>query len=83
MCSDEYAMRAKKHRKYHMGLVTRQGAEKSLSEVSEKKFRAHFPVPATIPDRPVEAKAVKLYHNSIYFAGLTYPSDLWIYAGKH
>jgi hypothetical protein len=68
MCADEYAMRAKKHRKYHMGLVTRQGAEKSLSDVSEKQFRANFAVPPTIPDQAVEAK-VKLYHNSIFFAG--------------
>ena len=68
MCADEYEMRAKKHRKYHMGLVTRQGAEKSLSEVSEKQFRANFSVPPTLPDQPVEGK-VKMYHNSIFFAG--------------
>ncbi len=61
-------MRAKKHRKYHMGLVTRQGAEKSLSEVSEKRFRANYTVPPSVPDQAVEAKA-KMYHNSIFLAG--------------
>ena len=69
MCAEEYAMRAKKHRKYHMGLVTRQGAEKSLSEVSEKKFRTHYTVPPTAPVQAVEAK-VKMYHNSIFIAGI-------------
>ena len=64
-------MRAKKHRKYHMGLVTRQGAEKSLSEVSEKKFRVNYSVPPTVPDQAVEAK-VKMYHNSIFIAGTFY-----------
>jgi hypothetical protein len=39
MCSEEYAMRAKKSIKYHMGLVTRQGAEKSISQVSDEHFR--------------------------------------------
>jgi hypothetical protein len=51
-----------------MGLVTRQGAEKSLSDVSEKQFRANFAVPPTLPDDAVEAR-VKMYHNSIYIAG--------------
>ena len=68
-------MRAKKHRKYHMGLVTRQGAEKSLSEVSEKKFRTHYTVPPTAPVQAVEAK-VKMYHNSIFIAG-TGGSENW------
>jgi hypothetical protein len=68
MCAEEYKMRAKKHRKYHMGLVTRQGAEKSLSEVSDKLFRANYTVPPTIPDQAVEAKT-KMYHNSIFLAG--------------
>ena len=39
MCQEEYEKRAKNHRKYHMGLVTRVGAEKSLESVSESRFR--------------------------------------------
>ena len=68
MCEKEYAMRAKKKNVYHMGLVTRVGAEKSLSEVTDRKFRQHYPVPPNKVDRVFES-AVKMYHNSIYIAG--------------
>lgn len=68
MCEKEYSNRAKNHRKYHMGLVTRQGAEKSLGSVTEKHFRANYPVP---PDKSLVAltSSVKLYHNNIFVAG--------------
>ena len=68
MCKDEYEKRAKNHKKYHMGLVTRQGAEKSLQGVTSEHFRHHYPVPPKIPETPLSYKT-KMYHNSIYIAG--------------
>ncbi len=68
MCKKEYAMRQKKKNVYHMGLVTRVGAEKSLAGVSDERFRRHYPV----PPEPVAARfkaSVKMHHNSIYIAG--------------
>ena len=45
MCQEEYSKRAKNHKKYHMGLVTRVGIEKSLESVSETHFRNFYSVP--------------------------------------
>ncbi len=68
MCKKEYAMRQKKKNVFHMGLVTRVGAEKSLSGVSDAKFRKHYPVP---PEEVKErfTSSVKMHHDSIYIAG--------------
>ena len=68
MCEQEYANREKNHKKYHMGLVTRQGAEKSLQNVTAEHFKQYYPV----PPKPLESMLtckVKMYHNSIYIAG--------------
>ena len=68
MCEQEYANREKNHKKYHMGLVTRQGAEKSLHNVTSEHFKQHYPVPPKPLDTSLTCK-VKMYHNSIYIAG--------------
>ncbi len=68
MCEAEYAMREKKHNVYHMGLVTRQGLEKSLASVSAKQFKANYPVPPDLPERPFVA-SVSMNHNNIFIAG--------------
>ena len=69
MCEQEYANREKNHKKYHMGLVTRQGAEKSLHNVTSEHFKQHYPVPPKPLDTSLTCK-VKMYHNSIYIAGM-------------
>ena len=61
-------MREKKHKVYHMGLVTRQAVEKSLTGVSNDEFKQHYPVPPKVPCHQFGSK-VKMYHNSIYLAG--------------
>ena len=68
MCDTEYKMRAKKHNVYHMGLVTRQGAEKSLRGVAPLMFKKHYSVPPISPTESFKTN-VKMYHNSIYLAG--------------
>ena len=68
MCQKEYEMRAQKHNVYHMGLVTRQGAEKSLKNVGAKKFVQHYPMPPKQVLNPFLID-VKLTQNSIYLAG--------------
>ena len=68
MCKREYEKRAKNHKKYHMGLVTRQGAEKSLQGVTSEHFRCHYPVPPKISETSLSCN-IKMYHNSIYIAG--------------
>ena len=68
MCAEEYAIRQKKHNVYHMGLVTRQGAEKSLQSVKDSKFKAHYPVPPTEIHQWFET-SVTMSHNSIFLAG--------------
>ena len=68
MCEAEYAMREKKSNQFHMGLVTRQGAEKSLASVATNKFEAHYPVPPGIPERPFSS-SVSMNHDSIFIAG--------------
>ena len=68
MCEEEYRNREKNHRKYHMGLVTRQGAEKSLQTVTSQLFKLHYPVPPTSPRKALNYK-VKMSHNSIFVAG--------------
>ena len=68
MCEEEYRDRQKNHKKYHMGLVTRQGAEKSLQNVTAEHFKTHYPVPPQPPETSLKYK-VKMYHNSIYIAG--------------
>ena len=68
MCQEEYAERAKQRVKYHMGLVTRVGAEKSLETVPAKVFRLHYQVPPTQPESPLSIKVV-LKHDSMYIAG--------------
>lgn len=68
MCEAEYAMRRKKSNVYHMGLVTRTGAEKSLKGVADRDFRRHYPV----PPRPVTQQfvhQVNMAHNSIFIGG--------------
>jgi hypothetical protein len=76
MCQGEYSMRAKNQRKYHMGLVTRVGAEKSLESVSEKLFRSHYSVPPTRPQSPLTWKVI-LKHDSAYVAGKQSFFDLY------
>ena len=71
MCEEEYKNRAKNHKKYHMGLVTRQGAEKSLQNVTSEHFKRHYSVPPKAPETALRHK-VKMYHNSIYIAGTFY-----------
>ena len=71
MCEEEYKNRAKNQKKYHMGLVTRQGAEKSLQSVTSQHFKCHYPVPPKPPETALRHK-VKMYHNSIYIAGMLY-----------
>ena len=87
MCQDEYANRAKNHKKYHMGLVTRVGAEKSLESVSENKFKLHYQVP---PEQPQDSLLweVVLKHDSCFVAGRynkfsrELPQTPWILDGK-
>ena len=74
MCEEEYNNREKNHKKYHMGLVTRQGAEKSLQTVPSKHFKAHYPVPPNLSQALLKYK-VKMYHNSIFIAGKT---NIWL-----
>lgn len=87
MCQEEYEKRAKNHRKYHMGLVTRVGAEKSLESVSESRFRQHYSVPPIQPDLPLTWK-VLLKHDAIFVAGRynkysrELPQTPWILDGK-
>ena len=69
MCQEEYAERKKQRVKYHMGLVTRVGAEKSLETVPEKVFRTHYQVPPTEPETLLTRKVV-LKHDSCFVAGL-------------
>lgn len=61
-------MRQRKQNVYHMGLVTRLGAEKSLMSISNKKFRDHYPVPPPVVVKPFDIN-VKMYHNNIFIAG--------------
>lgn len=68
MCAAEYAIRQKKHNVYHMGLVTRQGAEKSLQSVRDQKFRDHYPVPPKEIHEWFQT-SVTMNHNSIFLAG--------------
>ena len=68
MCDAEYAMREKKSNVYHMGLVTRQGAEKSLATVSGAKFKSHYPVPPAVPELPFST-SVTMNHDSVFIAG--------------
>ena len=68
MCEQEYSSREKNHKKYHMGLVTRQGAEKSLQNVTAGHFKQYYPVPPKPLETMLTCK-VKMYHNSIYIAG--------------
>ena len=81
MCETEYSVRKAKHRVYHMGLVTRVGAEKSLSGVTPDHFRAHYSVPPEPVVKGEEAPPVtyevKMYHNSIYLAGRTRKIDFY------
>ena len=51
-----------------MGLVTRQGAEKSLQNVTAGHFKQYYPVPPKPLETMLTCK-VKMYHNSIYIAG--------------
>ena len=87
MCQDEYAQRAKNHKKYHMGLVTRVGAEKSLQSVTDKLFKQHYPVPPNEPEFPLSWKVV-LKHDSMFVAGRynkfsrELPQTPWILDGK-
>lgn len=87
MCEEEYRDRQKNHKKYHMGLVTRQGAEKSLQNVTAEHFKTHYPVPPQPPETSLKYK-VKMYHNSIYIAGRynkysrELPQTPWILDGK-
>lgn len=70
-----------------MGLVTRQGAEKSLQTVPSKHFKAHYPVPPNISQARLKFK-VKMYHNSIFIAGRynkysrELPQTPWILDGQ-
>lgn len=72
MCEREYKMKQRQHRKYHMGLVTRQGAEKSLENVAPANFKAHYPVPPSCPKTPLTPE-VAMSHNSIFLAGENVP----------
>jgi len=51
-----------------MGLVTRVGAEKSLSGVSSKRFKQHYSVPPEMIDKRFKT-AISMNHNSIFIAG--------------
>ena len=87
MCEEEYSKRAKNHKKYHMGLVTRVGAEKSLESVSDQLFRNFYPVPPKESNSPLTWKVV-LKHDSCFLAGRynkysrELPQTPWILDGK-
>jgi len=87
MCQEEYAERKKQRVKYHMGLVTRVGAEKSLETVPEKVFRTHYQVPPKEPETLLTRKVV-LKHDSCFVAGRynkfsrELPQTPWILDGK-
>ena len=87
MCQDEYEKRAKNQKKYHMGLVTRVGIEKSLETVPEARFRKHYPVPPDTTESPLTWKVV-LKHDSMFIAGRYnkfsrhLPQTPWILDGK-
>lgn len=68
MCPAEYSMRQKKKNVYHMGLMTRVGAEKSLQGVTDKTFSKHYPVPPSPITCQFESN-VRMNHNSIFLAG--------------
>jgi hypothetical protein len=61
-------MRKKRQKVFHMGVVTRQGAEKSLEDVSVARFKEHYSVPPTQPNQPFSA-SVAMTHNSLFLAG--------------
>ena len=87
MCQEEYNKRAKNHKKYHMGLVTRVGLEKSLEKVSKKDFEKHYSVPPDEPNSILWWK-VALKHDSCFIAGRynkysrELPQTPWILDGK-
>ena len=87
MCQEEYSKRAKNHKKYHMGLVTRVGIEKSLESVSETHFRNFYSVPPEESEHLLTWKVV-LKHDSAYIAGRynkysrELPQTPWILDGK-
>ena len=68
MCHEEYSKRAKNHKKYHMGLVTRVGIEKSLQDVPEAHFRQFYSVPPDQQELPLTWKVV-LKHDNFFVAG--------------
>lgn len=68
MCEAEYRKRSQQKNVFHMGLITRQGVEKSLKSVSHKKFAQHYPVPPKAVTSAFTSN-VTMYHNSIYVAG--------------
>ena len=68
MCADEYSKRAKNQKKYHMGLVTRVGIEKSLKDVPASRFRQFYTVPPDQQELPLTWK-VELKHDSAFVAG--------------
>ena len=65
MCQDEYSKRAKNQKKYHMGLVTRVGLEKSLENVPKKDFEKHYAVPPEEPNS-ILSWNVALKHDSCF-----------------
>ena len=87
MCQEEYRKRAKNQKKYHMGLVTRVGLEKSLEKVPEKDFKKFYSVPPEEPDSILSWK-VALKHDSCFIAGRynkysrELPQTPWILDGK-
>jgi len=88
MSKGEYTRRAQREKKkYTMGSMTRQGVEKSLSEVTAATFKRNYPVPPSLHKTQLSLN-VKMYHNSFYIAGRynkfsrELPQTPWILDGK-
>jgi len=77
----------KNHKKYHMGLVTRIGIEKSLQDVPQTQFRQFYSVPPNQEELPMTWKVI-LKHDSAFVAGRynkfsrELPQTPWVLDGK-
>jgi len=68
ICEEEYKKRAKNVHVYNMGVFSREGVMKSLTNVSTEKFSAHYPCPPLVPDTDFSV-STKMLRTSVYLAG--------------
>jgi len=68
ICKDEYATRAKNVHVYNMGVYSRMGVEKSLSNVSSSLFETNYSVPPTVPTEAFNL-SMKMFRNSVFVGG--------------